>query len=282
MEDLAQRSSVFLDVGAIDKMDFCAIAGKIEKVKDDLFYLKNKLEKKRNLMYRFWSAPESVGALESHHEKLVNIESDMRSTIDTARIDVKISLLIETFEPVLDAAGEIIPRNNVVRDKQWLLANARDVLGTYTLNSRMNRLASGDARSREGLLNLTRRKMYLEGLTVEADYEKSASYFRNAIQCGITEAYYPFGLQCAKGLGMTADFKKAFTCWMDGSKQQDAECLFSVGTCLRLGYANKNNEAKGLDYFKKAAERGYARSMRGLLVYYRDRKTEYFIQTWPT
>jgi len=101
IEDLAERSSVFLDIRTIDKRDFCSIAGKIEKIKDELEDLRTKLKKKRNTLYRFISATESIASLESACGKLGHIETEMRLLITSARSDVKASVLIESFEPLV-------------------------------------------------------------------------------------------------------------------------------------------------------------------------------------
>lgn len=55
---------------------------------------------------------------------------------------------------------------------------------------------------KERPLNLTRGRMYVEGLTVEGDYEKGDSFSHRAIQCGITEAFVYLAEQYDGGLGI--------------------------------------------------------------------------------
>lgn len=95
---------------------------------------------------------------------------------------------------------ETIPNTNVARDKQKLLEDTREALGTEALSCRMNRVVTG-TRSKEGFLNLSRGKMYMQGLTVEVDYEKSASSFLNTIRCRSKEAFAYLGRQYAGDWG---------------------------------------------------------------------------------
>lgn len=176
IEDLVRRSSVFLVAGTIDIVDFCYFAGKIEKVRDTLEELKNKLEKKRYQVHPFFSGTESVAALDYACHKLRHVAIEMRLMVGVARIGVKTSV-IETQGPILDAAAAIIPGNNGVRDKQRMMENAQQAFSTHTLKSRLNKLASGDTRSAEGQLCITKGKRFLDGLTVKVDYENSASFF---------------------------------------------------------------------------------------------------------
>lgn len=151
IEDLAGRSSVFLDAGALDMMDFASNGGKIDNINCNLEELENKLNKKRNGVYRLCSATETAPALKSSFNKLSHIETDMRLLIAAARLDVKNALQIE-----------MIPGKNIARDKQRLLENSRKAPGPEVSESRMNQLFCG-ARSKESFLT------YREGTCTRKD-----------------------------------------------------------------------------------------------------------------
>lgn len=55
-------------------------------------------------------------------------------------------------------------------------------------------------------------KMFYEGLKVEVNYEKSASFFQGAVNNENGEAYAYFGRQYRMGLGMVGDERKGWNC----------------------------------------------------------------------
>lgn len=57
---------------------------------------------------------------------------------------------------------------------------------------------------------------------------------------------------------MPEDPKKAFTFYMDGARQQDAECFFALGECFRFGIGITQNDVKGFEYYKKDAAMRHA------------------------
>lgn len=180
IEDLAQRSTVFLDIGAIDKMDFCAIVRKTDRIKDGLEEVKSRLKIKdedvgENLKRKFMNQIVKFYRLPSRTESAA--ETEMRWMVTAVRTEAKTSLVIEMM------------RQNDGFRASPSLENVHLALRTNVLVSRLNRVASGDAPSPEGVLNLNMGKMYLEGLTVTVDYKKSASFFLAAIRCGILEAF---------------------------------------------------------------------------------------------
>lgn len=77
-------------------------------------------------------------------------------------------------------------------------------------------------------------KLYLERLTVEMDYTKSASFFRCAISYGNTEALDYLGKQYEQGLEIEEDQSKAMELYIPGAQQQDPEWLYEVGECYRF------------------------------------------------
>lgn len=104
----------------------------------------------------------------------------MRILIISVRSETKNSVLLEAVEPVLSIADEIIPNMDGLKEKQKLVADALQAYGTHVLGSRMNRLVS---RTTEGVYYLMG-KMFIEGIAVKANYEKSASFFQCAIDYG--------------------------------------------------------------------------------------------------
>lgn len=210
-----------MEVGGIGLREFCTFAEKIIRIQVDLLNLAATLEK-RNKIYRFCSAPESPAVLESVYGKLSQMENQVQLLIVSVWSDVKVSVLLEAFEPVLTAAEQIIPRMTGLKGKQLLLADDRKAFGTHVLASRMNRLIT---RSTEKVYHLVMGKMFYDGIAVEVDYEKSASFFKCAIRYGNIEAYVCLGRQYKGGFRMIDDENKAVELFMHGAELNDPECL---------------------------------------------------------
>jgi len=139
IKQAAPQLSRFVEVGGIELRDFCSMAAKIIRIEVDLLNLAAKAVKK-NRIHRFCSAPETATALGSIHGKLSRMETEMHLLITTLRSDVKVSVLLETFVPVLAAAEKILPYQDGFEENRRLLTDARKAFGTHVLSSRMNRL----------------------------------------------------------------------------------------------------------------------------------------------
>lgn len=140
-------------------MDLYNIARKIGKINDALQELPKKIGKRRNRIYRFCSATESVAALDS----LCNRLSKMISIIAPERSEVKSSLMI----------GMISDLDH--EEKETINSCLRQALETNTLGSRTKTLLSGDTGSTQGFLNLNRGKKCLGG---EASYVTACTFSR--------------------------------------------------------------------------------------------------------
>lgn len=124
--------------------------------------MRAKLEK-RIKFYRFCLASETAATLESIGGKLSQMDTGMRVLIISVRSDVKVSVLLEAFEPVLAVAEEIIPHIDGLKENQQLLKDARKAFGIHVLYSHMNRLVT---KNTESVYYLIMGKMFLEGVEV--------------------------------------------------------------------------------------------------------------------
>lgn len=115
---------------------------------------------------------------------------------------MKNSVVLEAMGSVFEAAEIIKPHMAGLKENQKLVADARLAFGTQVLASGMNRLVS---RSMDGVYCLIMGKMFLEGMAVEMNYERSASF----IDYGNCEAYFYLGKQYERGLGLKEDKRKA-------------------------------------------------------------------------
>lgn len=213
IKHVAPHISRFVEVGGIDARDFCAIAEKFLRIEVDLTNMRARMQKKENRIwnkisniYLFCSAAETVAGLESICTKLAQMETEMRLLVTSVRTDVKTSVMLEAFIPVLAVVEEIIPHIDGLKEKKQLVTDARKAFGTQVLSSRMNRLVSTDTQS---IYYTIIGKMFFEGMPVEVGFEKSPSFFQSAINCGSTEALYYLGWQYEEGLGVSEDKRKA-------------------------------------------------------------------------
>lgn len=126
--------------------------------------------------------------------------TELRLLVTSGKSDVKVSVLVATIEPLLDAAAEILPDNERLKDKKGLLADAQQTLCTYALSSKMRGLVSCTQNS-ESTSYLILGKMHFEGLTVKKDYEKSASSFYSASSCGSAEISFTSAGSVQEGSG---------------------------------------------------------------------------------
>jgi len=216
--------SRFVELGGIGLEEFCIIAAKIMKIEADILNMRDLLVR-RGKIYRLCSAPGTVSALESINSKLSQMETEIRLLACSVRSDMKVSVLLEAFEPVLDVVEEIIPQMDRLKEKKRLLANAREAFGTQGLASRMNRLV---ARSTESVYCFIMGKMFYEGMAVEVNYEKSANFFQCAISYGNEEAFAYLARQYSLGLGMKKDERKAVELYLNGAKLLDPKCLCEI------------------------------------------------------
>lgn len=152
---------------------------------------------------------------------------------------MKNSVVLEALGSVLALAQKIIPDMAGLKENQQLVADARQVFGTHVISSRMNRLVS---RSMENLYCLFVGKMFYEGTAVEADFEKSASFFQCAINYGNTKAFAYLGRQYGLGLGMIQDEIKAVELFMKGAELEDPERLYEMGACFENGWGVEKDE----------------------------------------
>lgn len=266
IKQIAPKISRFVEVGGIGLPEFCVIAGKIIKIEVELLNMGGKLEKMNKIhrLIRFCSAPESASNLGSICGKLTQMETEMRLLIASLTSDVKVSVLLETLRPFLAVAEEFMPHMEGLKKNQQLLADTRKAFGTHMLAARMNRLIT---RSTESVYYLIMGKMFFEGIAVEVDYGKSASFFNIAISYGNSEAFAYLGRQYSAGLGMRKDQIKAVELYMDGAEQKDACCLYEMGKCYAFGSGVEKNKVMSFDYCQKAANLGHVRGQRQLAYY---------------
>jgi len=268
VQNQVQELAVFVEVQGLGMMQFCETARKITEIGDDLLRIKARLEGIGRI-HKFFTATESVTALESICSKLSLMEMEMRLLIPAVQSNTKGSIVLDVLAPLLQVAKAAHPDHEELEDKQLLLKNARQAFGSTVLSSRMNRLVTGTA-SHASTFNLITGKMYYLGLNAEVDYSRSAFHFENAIQGGNTEAYLCLGKQYMAGLGKPEDSKKAFVLYMEGATKRDPGCMYEVGQCLERGIGVKKDEKRCLDYYMRSAEAGYAKSFEsaGACLYY--------------
>jgi len=261
IKQVVPQVSWFVEVGGIGLETFCVLAGKIYRIEVDLLKIRERLNKTglRNKVYRFCSASESTATLESIQSKLSQMESELRLLETSIRSDVKASVLIESLAPLMDAAAEIMPHMDGLAEKNQLLMNVQKAFGTHVLSSRMNRLV---AKSTESVYFFIMGKMFFDGMTVEVDYEKSASFFQCAIDYGNSEGFSYLGRQYQGGLGMPSDDRKALKLYMNGAELQDPECLYELGRCFQYGYGVARDGNKQFEYYNKAANVGHVAGQR--------------------
>lgn len=232
---------------------FCAIAGKIIKIEVDLVNLGAKLQKKENKIinkmnkiYLFCSATETVAALESIYGKRSQMETEMRLLINSAESNMKNLVLLEALGLVLAVADKIAPHTNGLKEKQQLMANAREAFGTHVLRSRMDRLVSP---STESLYSLFMGKCSSKELG-SIYFEKSACFFKCAINYGNSEAFAYLGWNYSRGLGMIEDDNKALELYIKVAEMQDPECLYAMALYFEFGFG-------ALYHFRLSADLGH-------------------------
>ena len=75
------------------------------------------------------------------------------------------------------------------------------------------------------------------------------------------EAIYFHGTQYAHaGLGLQKDVRKAVELWTEAAELSSAGALYSLGVAYRLGSGVEEDEAKGTQFYEKAAMQGCVRS----------------------
>lgn len=174
-----------------------------------------------------------------------SIERDLENAIPLAQLRVQNSMILEAF-PNLDASEET----------KLLLDNARKAFGTQTIGPQLDLLVSG-SRSIEGIHYFIMAKMYLQGLKVEVDCEKSSMFFKFTISYRSRKAYAYLGRQYFWGLGMREDERKAVELYLKGAEQQDPECLYEMGQCFQYGCGVDKNMERQFEYYMKAAKLGH-------------------------
>lgn len=104
--------------------------------------------------------------------------------------------------------------------------------------------------------------MFLEGIEAEANYEKSAAFFRCAINHGNSEAFQYLGRQFAGGLGMTRDQERAVEYCMNGAELENPGCLHEMGRCFYFGHGVEENERIMFEYCSNTANVGHVDEQR--------------------
>lgn len=177
----------------------------------------------------------------------------MRLLITSVESNVKNSVMLEAFGPVLAVAEEIIPHTNGLKGKQLLSADARKAFGTHMLAAGMNGLIS---RSPEGVYYLIMGKLFYKVMSVGLDLEQSASFFECAISSGNTAALYYLGRQCERGLGVIYEESKAVQLHMKWAELEDPGFLYEIGECFQYGFGMQKDDSKCFVYYTKSAHLG--------------------------
>lgn len=133
--------------------------------------------------------------------------------------------------------------------------------------------------------------MYRDGKGVMKNLEKAKELFQNAQNQGYEEAQfalkrmidnndiakenendidslYSFGEMYYYGRGVPQDFSKAAECYRKAAEKGNAKSQFSFGVMLENGKGVLQNYAKAAEWYKKAAEQGHAIAQFNLGVMY--------------
>jgi TPR repeat protein len=100
--------------------------------------------------------------------------------------------------------------------------------------------------------------MYAEGEGVRPDAKTALMWFRKSAEQGFVEAQ----VKLAEIAFASQDFKQAFFWWQKAADGGDANAMFNVGSAYYAGRGVAKNEAKAVEYYRKARDAGHPEAER--------------------
>ena len=88
------------------------------------------------------------------------------------------------------------------------------------------------------------------------DYEKAASWLREAAIRGSASAQYQLGILFTYGHGVAQDEKEAVKWFRKAAEMEDDDAQFALGACYYTGAGVAKNYMEALKWFRKAAAQG--------------------------
>lgn len=155
--------------------------------------------------------------------------------IISLRSEVKVSVLLEAFEPVLDAAEEIIPHTDGFKEKQRLLADARKAFGTNVC--------------------------FHSGYGVQKDNRKQFKYFSRAANLGHVGLQVGYYLHA--GRGTNVDTVQGAKYYKEAAEVGNEEALWNCARSFLYGEGVEMNLEIGIELLNIAISAG---SMEALVV----------------
>lgn len=100
--------------------------------------------------------------------------------------------------------------------------------------------------------------MYAEGEGVKPDAKMALFWFRKAAEQGFVDAE----VKLAEVSFASQDFKQAFFWWQKAADAGDAGAMFNVASAYYAGRGVPKNEAKAIEYYRKARDAGHPEAER--------------------
>lgn len=100
--------------------------------------------------------------------------------------------------------------------------------------------------------------MYDEGEGVPRDAQAAALWLRKSAEQGFVQAQ----VRLAQILFASQDFKQAFFWWQKAADAGDASAMFNIGSAYYAGRGVPKDEAKAMEYYRKAKDAGWPEAER--------------------
>ena len=100
--------------------------------------------------------------------------------------------------------------------------------------------------------------MYAEGEGVKADAKTALFWFRKAAEQGFVDAE----VKLAEVSFASQDYKQAFFWWQKAADVGDAGAMFNVASAYYAGRGVPKDEAKAIEYYRKARDAGHPEAER--------------------
>ncbi len=149
------------------------------------------------------------------------------------------------------------------------LAKNRELAAKYLLQVAQQQHVEDGLKSRHALAQYWIAMMYEQGAGVEKSHEKAIQFLQMAASNGNYPAQYDLGSLYNEGTGgMKMDKVRACDLFEKAAEQGHVMAMHNVAYCYQVGTGGKEDDAKALTYYTKAAEAGSVRSQRDLGILY--------------